>query len=142
MGRVMAKIKLSNNTDLSKANGGLIEGRAVRTVEIEGLVDAGATMLVLPADVVEKLGLVAEGYRTVKDANGQHTKVPRVMGVRVEILGRDMTCDALVDRAGTTALIGQILLTGLDLVVDPKSRDVTVNPASPDSPLMDLLMAS
>jgi hypothetical protein len=58
--------------------------------------------------------------------------------VRLEILGRDMTCDALVEPAGTTALIGQIPLEGLDLVVDPKSREVTVNPASPDSPLMDL----
>jgi len=53
-----------------------------------------------------------------------------------------MTCDALVLPAGTTALIGQIPLEGLDLVVDPKSRDVHVNPASPDGPLMELLRAS
>jgi clan AA aspartic protease len=142
MGRVMAKIKLTNNTDLSNAHGGLIEGGAVRTVEIEGLVDTGATMLVLPLDVVERLGLVPEGFRTVKYANGQLAKVPRVTGVRIEILGRDMTCDALVEASGTLALIGQIPLEGLDLVVDPKSRDVTVNPLSPDSPLMDLMMAS
>jgi clan AA aspartic protease len=142
MGRVMVKIKLSNNTDLSNATGGLIEAGAVRTVELEGLVDTGATMLVLPADAVERLGLLPDGERTVKYANGQLAKVPRVTGVRIEILGRDMTCDALVEPAGTMPLIGQIPLEGLDLVVDPKSRDVTVNPASPDSPLMDLMMAS
>jgi clan AA aspartic protease len=142
VGRVMAKIKLSNNTDLSKAREGLIESGAVRTAEIEGLADTGATMLVLPADVVARLGLVPDGDRTVKYANGQLAKVPRVTGVRIEILGRDMTCDALVEPAGTIALIGQIPLEGLDLVVDPKSHDVTVNPASPDSPLMDLMMAS
>ena len=139
MGRVMATIKLTNNTDLANASRGLLDPAAVRSEEIEGLVDTGATMLVLPADVVERLGFAIEGHRAVKYANGQVAKVPRATGVRIEILGRDMTCDALVEAAGTTALIGQIPLEGLDLVVDPKSRDVTVNPASPDSPLMDLL---
>lgn len=46
-----------------------------------------------------------------------------------------MTCDALVLPAGATALIGQIPLEGLDLIVDPKSREVRVNPLSPDMPL-------
>ncbi len=44
----------------------------------------------------------------------------RVTGVRLEILGRDMTCDALVLPEGTQALIGQIPLEALDLIVDPK----------------------
>jgi hypothetical protein len=38
-----------------------------------------------------------------------------------------------------TALIGQIPLEELDLIVDPKSRSLKVNPASPDVPLLDLL---
>jgi hypothetical protein len=50
-----------------------------------------------------------------------------------------MTCDALVEAAGTTPLIGQIPLEALDLIVDPKNREVRVNPASPDMPLLDLL---
>jgi hypothetical protein len=49
---------------------------------------------------------------------------------------------ALVVPAGSTALIGQIPLEALDLVVDPKSRDVRVNPASPDVPCLDLLAAT
>jgi hypothetical protein len=40
---------------------------------------------------------------------------------------------------GSTPLIGQIPLEGLDLVVNPKSRELTVNPASPDVPRLDLL---
>jgi hypothetical protein len=36
-------------------------------------------------------------------------------------------------------LIGQIPLEELDLVVDPKSRELSVNPASPDMPLLDLM---
>ena len=61
------------------------------------------------------------------------------LGARVAIFGREMTCDALVEAEGTTPLIGQIPLEGLDLVVDPKTRDVHVNPVSPDVPLMELL---
>jgi hypothetical protein len=41
--------------------------------------------------------------------------------------------------AGASALIGQIPLEGLDLVVDPKSQECRVNPASPDIPLLDLM---
>jgi len=50
-----------------------------------------------------------------------------------------MTCDALVMPTGTTPLIGQLQLEALDLIVDSKSRDVMVNPASPDMPMLDLL---
>jgi hypothetical protein len=38
--------------------------------------------------------------------------------------------------------IGQIPLEELDLLVDPKSRELRVNPASPDAPLLDLLSAA
>jgi hypothetical protein len=41
--------------------------------------------------------------------------------------------------AGSTPLIGQIQLEWLDLVVDPKSRDVIANPAHPDGPVLELL---
>jgi hypothetical protein len=46
--------------------------------------------------------------------------------------------------SGTRAepLLGQIQLEELDLIVDPKNRELCVNPASPDAPLLDLLYAS
>jgi hypothetical protein len=50
-----------------------------------------------------------------------------------------MTTDALVLPTGSTPVIGQIPLEELDLVVDPKSRELTVNPASPDTPTLDLM---
>ena len=40
--------------------------------------------------------------------------------------------------AGTPALTGQIPLEALDLIVDPKSHEVRVNPESPDAPVLDL----
>jgi hypothetical protein len=53
-----------------------------------------------------------------------------------------MIASALVVPAGATALIGQIPLEELDLIVDPKSRALKVNPASPDAPRLDLLSAA
>jgi clan AA aspartic protease len=135
----MAKIKLTNLLDVGKASDGMVPPESVRKVEIEALVDTGATMLVLPEDVVIALGLPARGTRAVRYADGRVRDVPWVGGVLLEILGREMTCDALVEALGSTPLIGQIPLEGLDLVVDPKSREVRVNPASPDIPLMDAL---
>ena len=100
-------------------------------------------MLVLPAAVCRRLGLRFERKRRkVRYADGRIADVRWVSGLRIDILGREMTCDALVEGARTTALIGQIPLEGLDLIVDPKSRAVRVNPASPDAPLLDLLAAS
>jgi len=142
MGKIMMKVKLTNQTDYSKAREGLTPPDRVRSVEVEALIDTGATMLVLPADVVERLGLAEEGRRKVRYADGRVAEVPWVGGVRLEILGREMTCDALVEAAGTVPLIGQIPLESLDLVVDPKTREARVNPASPDAPLLDLLAAS
>jgi clan AA aspartic protease len=143
MGRVMTQLTLTNLVDWKNARAGRLPRSKVRTTRIDGLVDTGATMLVLPAGVCRKLGLGFERERRkVRYADGRVAFVPWVSGVRIEILGREMTCDALVEGARTTALIGQIPLEGLDLVVDPKSRDVRVNPASPDAPLLDLLAAS
>src|SRR5262249_2483854 len=105
MGRVMARIKLSN-----ESRRGFLPKEEVRTIEIEALVDTGATMLVLPANIVSQVGLPFEGKRKVRYADGRVVEVPWVGGVRIEILGREMTCDALVEAEGTTPLIGQIPL--------------------------------
>src|SRR5262249_42579549 len=142
MGRVHAHVKLTNHADLQFVRRGVVPVESVKTIQIEALVDTGATMLLLPADVVAELGLVHERMRNVRYADGRIEQIPWVGGVRLEVLGREMVCDALVAPAGTTALLGQIQLEELDLIVDSKSRELRVNPASPDAPLLDLLRAS
>lgn len=138
----MARIKLFNSVDQGNASRGTIRPEQIRTLEIEALVDTGAVSLALPADVVSTLGLREIDRRMFKLADGTLREFPIVSELYIEILGRGMACDALVVPAGNQALIGQIPLEGLDLVVDPRSRDVTVNPASPDVPIFDLMRAS
>lgn len=139
MGKVMQSIKLRNSNDIARASEGDLRPSRIRTAHIFALVDTGATMLVLPADVVSILGVPVQGFRRVRYANGKKARRPWVGNIEVEILGRKAICSAIVERIGTTPLIGQIPLEELDLLVDPKSRELRVNPESPDAPLLDLL---
>jgi predicted aspartyl protease len=135
-------ITVVNLGDLEQVRRGRLAPESMRWAEVQALVDAGAASLVLPADLAERLGLHVEGKRKVRYADGRTEEIPWVSGVRLEILGRAMTCDALVEAAGTLARLGPIPLRTLDLVLDPRSRELAVNPASPDMPLLDLLPVS
>src|SRR5262245_11761074 len=126
MGQVMTKLTLWNNTDLDNAERGLIPRDAVRTVEIEALVDTGASTLVLPQDVVDALGLTIFDHLPVRLADGKGYTWPVAGSLRISILGRGMQCDAYVAPAGAPVLIGQIPLERLDLIVDPRSQEVRV----------------
>ena len=62
MGKVMENIKLTNDYDFALALAGGLDPAKVRTVEIEALVDTGATTLILPADGRGRLGLPVRGH--------------------------------------------------------------------------------
>jgi clan AA aspartic protease len=139
MGKVMTKLTLENFTDRENAANGLIRPEEVRRVEVEALVDTGATTLVLPADIAAILGVPIRDRKTARMADGSLSEVARVTGLYIEILGRDMTGDALIVPAGVAPLIGQVQLEMLDLVVDPRSQEARPNPRSPDAPMYDML---
>jgi len=135
----MTKLTLENFADRANAAHGLIRPEEVRRVEVEALVDTGATTLVLPADIAEKLGLPFRDRKTARMADGSLSEVARVSGLYIEILGRDMTGDALVVPAGVTPLIGQVQLEMLDLVVDTRNRQLIPNPAHGGEHTLELL---
>lgn len=138
----MAKIKLTNYRDLVLAERRGGKKLAVRTIEIEALVDTGATTLVIPAEAAKAIGLGHREMKRVRYADGRTARIPLGETIELELVGRRMTIEPLIERAGTTALIGQIPLEAMELVVDPKSREVRVNPASPDMPTLDLLFSA
>src|ERR1043165_4037400 len=82
MGKVMEKIKLTNSYDEDRVQTGDLEPAHVRSLEIEALVDTGATILILPADVVQRLGLREQGRRKVVYANGREDQIPWIGGGR------------------------------------------------------------
>jgi predicted aspartyl protease len=52
MGRFSVDVKLANSVDISDARRGLIPSEKVRQIVKRGVVDTGATRLVIPASVV------------------------------------------------------------------------------------------
>src|SRR5262249_50049702 len=102
----------------------------VRRLTIEGVVDPGASALVLPQSVVKQLGLPAKGSITVTYADGRSALRTRVGAAHVEILGRDGVFTAVSEPRRRTALVGAIVLEELDLLVDCR-RQVLV-PRNPD----------
>jgi clan AA aspartic protease len=141
MGKVMQRIKLTNAADIVRAGDGHLAPEHVRSIEIEALIDTGASTLILPADVVAKMGFDQLDVKKVRLADGSLIDSPRVTNVRLEICGRDMLTSAYVMPAGTTALVGQIPLEELDLIVDPKRQELRPNPEHPDGPVLDALAA-
>jgi clan AA aspartic protease len=127
----MTKITLTNVVDEGLRDEGRLEGGAVRTVELEALVDTAATSLVVPEEVMTQLGARPFTHRTLRFADGRSKRCP-VIAVRVRAFNRVANIEAVVQGPGTDVLLGQIPLEALDLIVDPKSQEARVNPASPD----------
>jgi len=124
--------------DYFNAETGIISPDDIRSAEVEALVDAGANMLVLPAEVVKQLGLVEIQRRKARYADGRTAVRSVVSSVRVEIAGREGEFDVLAENAGTMPLIGQVVVEELDLIVDPRSKELRPNPESPDMPMIDV----
>ena len=130
MGKVVEKVKLTN----------LFEPK--KSVEVDAVIDTGATMLVLPQDVIEELGLRKIGERRVRYANNQIQIKSVYRGIILELKGRNGIFDVLGEVEGSEPLVGQIVLESLDLIVDPITKTVIPNPRSPDMPMTEILMTT
>jgi clan AA aspartic protease len=129
MGRFSVKFEIANNDDLAAVRRGDLGAKEVRRMTITGVVDSGASRLVLPKHVVEQLGLLATDQVKVKYADGRVTKRPVVGGVYVKLQGRDSVFKATVEPKRETALIGALVLEDLDFLIDPlKERLVPRDP--------------
>lgn len=138
MGRIVVKFKVWNILDEGKVKDGFLKPEDMQIYEGEGLIDSGATTLVLPESVVEKLGLIIDRETTVVYADGRKEKRKIALGVRIEIMGRRATVDCVVEKDGSKVLIGQIPLEEMDLIADLKLGNIYPRPGYEDSPLIEL----
>ena len=134
----MLKIKLINYEDVRDVERGLVAAEAVRAVEIDALADTGAIELAIPEEVVEALGLPIIRHRRLTVADGRKVVLPMAGIVVVEVLGRDVTGEAIVLPRGSRALLGAVQLELMDLVVVPRTGEVITNPEHPDGPELPL----
>jgi predicted aspartyl protease len=116
--RFSVEIEIANNDDLALARRGLLPPDQVRRETIQGVVDSGATKLVLPEAVVKRLGLPLGDTIKVRYGDGRRVQRREAEGAYVKLLGRHDTFSAIVEPRRDTALIGAMVLEGLDLLVD------------------------
>ena len=138
MGEIVTSMELENTVDRVNASEGLRDESTVRRATVEGVVDTGAVMLVLPEDVVGRLGLATQREVVVACAN-EYRETRQVAGpVTVHIGDRFMNADCIIGPPSSEPLIGRIVLEAIDLVADCANRTLGPRPESPDSPLLKL----
>lgn len=122
MGRFSVEVELINDKDLVRAEVGLISPQQVRRARVRGVVDSGATRLVIPGVIAQELGLEISGDVTVRYADGRSAERPIAQRVRLSYAGRESVFNAIVEPDRESALIGAIVLEDLDLLVDCTAR--------------------
>ena len=129
VGRFSVEFEVINHQDVVAAQLGVIPSEQIRRTRLSGVVDTGATRLVLAGSVVTALGLPQTGQLTVRFAGGRQDQKAVVGDVQVELLNRSSVFTAVVEPGRTEALIGAIVLEELDFVADWISR--TLVPRAP-----------
>ena len=138
MGEIVASMEMENAGDREVVEQGLREESTVRRTTVDGVVDTGAVMLMLPENVVTRLGLRTLRQVVVTYAD-ERKETRQVAGpVTVQIGNRFMITECIIGPPLSEPLIGQIVLEALDLVADCANRTLTPRPESPDSPLLKL----
>jgi clan AA aspartic protease len=121
MGLIETTIILSNpsNADLA-------------SMQVSALVDTWALHLCIPEHIALQLQLKELEKREVILADGKRQLCAYCGPVKVTFQNRSCFVGALV--LGDSVLLGVIPMEDMDLVVEPATRKVTVNPLSPNIP--------
>lgn len=137
IGRSKVDVEVINNVDLVNAQSGHLDPDKVRRKTIQGVIDSGASRLVLPKSLVKELGLpIKKSKARVRYADGRKGLRPEADQVRVSLQGRDANFTAVVEPNRDTAVIGAIVLEEFDFLVDCKN--LCLVPRDPDHIVSEL----
>ena len=131
MGRVTVKIKVQNTDDIALA-ASRRRSRPPRTIEVEALVDTGATHFYLKSSVIKQLGL--RKVDEIASLTMSNRREPRTVysAVDLEIQGRSGTFRVVELPDQSPNIVGQIPLEEMDWVVDMENRRLIPNPQHKD----------
>src|SRR5580765_4181232 len=102
----------------------------LEAVDVEALVDSGATHLCIPEHVQIQLQLEPIDTKEVTLADGSKKLVPYVGPIELRFKNRVGFAGALV--MGDQVLLGAIPMEDMDLIIIPKTRTLDINPNSPN----------
>lgn len=135
MGKVIVKLKLTNQVELflrDRAQANLTP----RSVEIQALVDTGATRLYLKPSVISALGL--QSVRSIQSRTTHRDRLRQVYDpVRLELMGRSGIFEVVEVDEAVPNLLGQIPLEDLDFIVDPRGQRLLPNPEHGDKQMSE-----
>ncbi len=118
---------------------GLVDARLVlknprkpelEPVDVHAMADSGALHLCIPVHIQLQLELDEIDKKEVTLADGSRKLVAYVGPIELRFKNRVGFAGALV--MGDQVLLGAIPMEDMDLVIVPRTRTLTVNPASPN----------
>ena len=136
MGEVITEIGLENSIDREMVKRGLLSEDKVRFLRTAAVVDTGARMLMLPQDMVERLGLRELRKAIVTYADGRREERIVAGTVTVQVGEREADVPYIVGPPVGEALLGQVPIKIMDLVVDCAEQKIGPRPESPFLPMM------
>ncbi|MEK7475182.1 MAG: retropepsin-like aspartic protease [Candidatus Coatesbacteria bacterium] len=94
---------------------------------VEALADTGATLTMIPGDVLKRAGVKPEGSVQVRMADGRTTDRP-IGFAWVTVEGRSRPATVMFGEAGDMVLLGLTVLEETGLAVDPVNRTLIPAP--------------
>jgi clan AA aspartic protease len=99
-------------------------------MQVDALADSGSVHLCIPQWVCDRLNLETLTEKEATLADGTSRLFPYAGPVEIRFKNRVGFTGALV--MGEQVLLGAIPMEDMDLVIVPKTREIDVNPRSPD----------
>jgi len=138
MGQTLEKVLIRNFADIAFAEKGIIKESEIRSVEIDAIVDTGATYLCLPPKVIKELGLLFVYSKPVKTGNG-NVELNIYRGAEITIKDRSILMQVMENKDDNVpALIGYLVLEEMDWVVNPKTQEIMGNPVNEGKWMIDM----
>jgi predicted aspartyl protease len=131
-GKVVAKFRMWNVMD----EAAILSGEN-RPLEEDCLVDTGAVTTVVPERLARALNLSRDASKVlVVLADGRKEYREVTYGLRLELIGRNAECRAIIEPERESVLIGRLVLMELDVLVDHEQRKLV--PRNPSGPVYEI----
>ncbi len=106
--------------------------KELASIEVQALADTGAMHLCVPEHIAIQLQLTEKEKREVTLADGSKKLVSYIGPIELQFANRRCFVGAMM--FGDEVSLGAIPMEDMDLIVRPLTREVLVNPASPNIP--------
>ena len=133
-GSVYDRLKLLNAGDVILFKCGMLEEGKIRHLEVEAVVDTGASNIVFPKHVALQLGPDYVRYSGLELGSADIQRAEVVGPVEIRFENQNFTVSGIV--MGNEVLLGSIPMQDMDVVVDARRDRLVVNPESPYLPKM------